>query len=387
MKKNLWMLGAAVAALTSCTQSEVVDIPESRLIGFEVHVDKQTRATSDIVDDDSETNGFKAFYVYAAKGKLEETDSENPNKFVFTADHGTGAPYLRNEPVWGGKGHWEYDHKSWLANKVFRFAAYANGKGTKEDNNAMLTNSSEVEFVVDDSSSDSYTTTEGNIYNKWGLNFKNYEVGEKDLIVAIPDQKQISDLNAAPSSVGLTFKHILAKVIIQFRYTKPAGASDDVYLEIEPITFNAVKKADCAARFTGVEANTTIGAEWASTGTIGEYVFFPKKVYEENQPERNQFWVSGNIQSDNYVIPQGNTNLKIDTIKIHTKNAQGETMNTRIYSNVSLKAGAASSWKPGYVYRYAADVVPDQHYIHFTTSVTSWIDDDTRNETIKDGTN
>ena len=49
MKKNVWLLGVAAAALTSCTQSEVLDVPESKLIGFETHVEKQTRATVKII--------------------------------------------------------------------------------------------------------------------------------------------------------------------------------------------------------------------------------------------------------------------------------------------------------------------------------------------------
>ena len=44
MKKNVWLLGVAVAALTSCTQSEVLDIPESRTISFETFLGKSSRA-------------------------------------------------------------------------------------------------------------------------------------------------------------------------------------------------------------------------------------------------------------------------------------------------------------------------------------------------------
>ena len=49
MKKNVWLLGAAVAALTSCTQSEVLDVPEGKKIQFESFVEKPTRAVSDLL--------------------------------------------------------------------------------------------------------------------------------------------------------------------------------------------------------------------------------------------------------------------------------------------------------------------------------------------------
>ena len=48
MKTKLWMLGVAVAALTSCTQSEVIDVPENKVIGFEPFVEKHTRAVQNI---------------------------------------------------------------------------------------------------------------------------------------------------------------------------------------------------------------------------------------------------------------------------------------------------------------------------------------------------
>ena len=46
MKKNLFLLGLAVAALTSCTNDEVVEMqqPTQKAIGFETFVNKGTRA-------------------------------------------------------------------------------------------------------------------------------------------------------------------------------------------------------------------------------------------------------------------------------------------------------------------------------------------------------
>ena len=50
MKKNLWMLGVAVAALTSCTQSEVVEVANSKAIDFDVFTNKNTRAVEVLND-------------------------------------------------------------------------------------------------------------------------------------------------------------------------------------------------------------------------------------------------------------------------------------------------------------------------------------------------
>ena len=44
MKKSLLMLGAAAMMLASCTQNEVVEVAESRAIGFDAFVNNNTKA-------------------------------------------------------------------------------------------------------------------------------------------------------------------------------------------------------------------------------------------------------------------------------------------------------------------------------------------------------
>lgn len=365
MRKSFLMLGAAIAALTSCTQSEVLEIAQQpeRPIGFEPFVEKQTRAVNDITDGNTD---FKEFYVFAAKG------IKNGNAFTEekVTDGSSEKHYLDHQKVTGGRGNWTYEpHVAWIASKTFRFAAYAdgigNGTGTAKLNN--------VEFVPTDAVAIDGTTTD-----KWGLNINDYTASDKDLIAAVPEEKVVgAEISTAPPSVGLTFKHLLAKVIIQLRYTQNA-ANNNLELEVVPFSFKAYKKGDCEVRYTGVENNTVIGATWTPKGTTeAEYAFFPKVN------NKNQTWPSGNIQSEAYVIPQSNAEIEIGEIIIYTKNSAGETTSTTKYSNVSLNIPDHTEWKPGYVYRYIADITPGEHYIHFTTSVTSWIDEDSRNQTIQ----
>ena len=179
MKKTLWMLGVAVAALTSCTESEVLDVPESRVIGFDTHVDKPTRAVDDVLD--SETASFKVFYVYCQKGlKDANTQSFEPEQSFV----------LDEVKVIGGKGNWTYNpHATWAQNKTFRFAAYANGNATENSEEAIL----------DDVTFRPGTTAEA---KNWGLTISDYTVGEKDLVVAVPEEKNIGEITTAPGSVG-----------------------------------------------------------------------------------------------------------------------------------------------------------------------------------------
>ena len=226
MKKTLWMLGVAVAALTSCTQSEVLDVPKNRKVTFDTFVKKQTRATNDV--EDGIDKPFKKFYVYVAKGELGNNNSlTNPTIIA------------NGEAVYGGKGNWDYDNTMyWSENKTFRFAAYANGNATvaSNDNTALLDN---VVFSGGTTSS----------AKDWGLTISDYMVSDKDLVVAIPEEQTINDINSAPIEIGLTFKHVLSKIIFEFRY--PNGSSGN--MRVVPFGFDASKSGDCVTTFKGTE--------------------------------------------------------------------------------------------------------------------------------------
>ena len=79
MKKTLWMLGVAVAALTSCTQSEVVEIPESRVIGFDSFVGKNSRAA----------------YLIQQPGQMAPTTKDNLYQFWVLG-------YEGSDPIFDG---------------------------------------------------------------------------------------------------------------------------------------------------------------------------------------------------------------------------------------------------------------------------------------------
>ena len=176
MRKNLWMLGMAVAALTSCTQSEVLDIAESKTINFDSFVGKQTRATNDV----GQTENFDVFYVYAAKGE------KISNSFVADND---GETFFNGEKVHRTKittgtssswSNWTYaTPKPWTVDKTYRFAAYANGHGATDDP-AKLSSGVEFNAKMQNVMPLSGTTP---LAETWGLKFSSYEAGTTDLIV------------------------------------------------------------------------------------------------------------------------------------------------------------------------------------------------------------
>lgn len=111
IKNSLWMLGLAAAAMTSCTQSEVLEVAENRAIGFEdVFVGKATRAADPTENSlgvlQQSGNGF---YVYGGYEGVKD---------VFANTHVT---YNEdNTPQWGYS-----PIRYWVATQKYKFVAYA----------------------------------------------------------------------------------------------------------------------------------------------------------------------------------------------------------------------------------------------------------------------
>ena len=316
MKKTLWMLGVAVAALTSCTESEVLDVPESRVIGFESHVDNQTRVVSDLG-----SGTMVKFWVFGFK--METGDSE-------FGEHGTEAEVFCNVPVKRDQAvstsPWGYENvehtKYWSKNHTYRFAAYANGTES-------LTAPTVVSYDPDEDI----------------ITFTNYVAGDKDLVATISGDREIGasidgdDIAAVP----FTFKHMLSKV--QFSFTSTAN----VTIEITNLRIDAINKG------TGTyEYNTTNPTEpiinWtpSTDGNDKGYTSTLELIPTTTVPAIENFCV----------IPQMNktdetTHLSV-TFTLTTYDGDGHFINSD-NKTVSLASNVHDGeWKPGYVYNYHA---------------------------------
>ena len=82
MKKSFFVLGVAVAALASCTNEEVVDMPQSRAIQFGTFVNHSTRG-----------------------GVTETTDKNLTKFFVFGSYDDSWTPVYSNVLVEGADGN------------------------------------------------------------------------------------------------------------------------------------------------------------------------------------------------------------------------------------------------------------------------------------------
>ena len=216
MKKSLFMMGVAVAALSSCTQSEVLNVADNNVIKFEnAYVGKATRAAT-VLDN----SNFGSFYVYGYNG----ADEIFPNVNVFKGD-GTA---------------WGYDNLVEYKAGTYTFAAYSDG-GTTKGTGQLATG---VDFDASTPPAtlkiDNYTTTDN-----------------KDLIVSFSHD----NINSANAPVTFTFKHALAQV----KFTIQSALGDENKIAIS--NFSVTGFADNANLTYTMGVNHEVDAiSWANLG-------------------------------------------------------------------------------------------------------------------------
>ena len=178
MKKGLLMLGAAAMVLASCTQNEVLNVSDSRAIGFNgTGIDNITKA-------DITSTSFEQFYVYGGYG-------ENA---VFN-----GISVTKSGQAWG------YSPTQYWANGTWNFAGYAGGDGVTPDwDNATGTLTLAVNSAADKQS---------------------------DVIFAGHKNIQVDDATTYQTAVSLNFTHLLSK--IQFKFTKEVASLGGVTVKLK----------------------------------------------------------------------------------------------------------------------------------------------------------
>lgn len=331
MKKSFFVLGVAVAALASCTNEEVVDMPQSRAIQFGTFVNHSTRSS---VIETTETN-FKKFFVF---GNYDE--SWTP---VYTNVQVDGGTVGAEGTVWNPT-----QTAYWIDSKKYRFGAYSDGENPNEN----------VSFNAD----------------KRELTFEDYTVGNnKDLIVAIPEEKTAQASNNAP--VNLSFYHMLSQVKFTFNNTD----SYDYKMEISDIKVNAVKTTTGTATYNESGApsikweSQDVSTEEYDFGTLGD-------IAEE--------FTDGTHTTTCFVIPQPNTNLEVSfTATFKDKNdktiATNEFTGNLKYSGTK-EGTKADEWTPGFKYNYTVEIngktidpTLDKQIIQFkVVDVDEWTDAD-----------
>lgn len=316
MKKSFLMLGLAVAAMTSCTNDEVVEVNQSNLIKFESFVNKGTRAVTEV----SSLTSFYVFGGYNGNNVFDNVSATNGDT-----------------------------QKNWVLNQTYDFAAYADGNGGH-----IASSGSDVATV---SFADDKLTITG------------YTVSDaKDLIAAVTPNVA-SGNNGQP--VNLTFRHLLSQVSFQFFNTS------DYYMEVTDITFAANKKGDCEVGST-VNAQSTTWKNWSNLQTYTyegtENYLAPQNgsTYAEYKPDF-QMVIPQNlseVKADfnvNFYQKIGDTYVIVDSYTYEDVVLTGTGANN--------DGDDITKWMPSYRYNYVAYFPANPSTIKFSATVDIWKDD------------
>lgn len=300
MKRSLFMLGVAVAALSGCSQSEILEVAEGRAIGFSSFVNNNTRAVTEVNKDN-----LSQYYVFGNYGSDGASDWSGQ---AFNNELNTTLYY-------------------WQPGKIYRFGAYADGNGGKIASSA-------VNFDAANSK----------------LTFTNYTPDDtKDLVAAVTENQTANDhSNEKNDPVQLNFKHLLSQVKLTFTSTAAATYK---------LTISDVRIEDAVSTCTG--EYTTTGVTWNTDGSTTKNGY----VYDFFGTEDRVISSGVSQYQSRLVIPQSGTEqlYVYFTATIKGEKPSGSADLTKKFK-ATLGHTAAdgdsdnNKWQPSYCYNYIANV-------------------------------
>lgn len=324
MKKSIYLLGMAVAALSSCSQSDVVEMPENTAIKFNSFVNNNTRTATPV-----ETTVSK-FFVFGEYGD---------------ADNNCGTKIFNNEPSTAI--HY------WEATKFYAFGAYADGEGGGLED-------TEVSFNA----------------NTQTLTFTGYAPKKdgKDLIAAVAKHQTDGDVTNE-DAVQLKFQHMLSRVKFTFKTTD----ADAYTIKISNLRIEgAVSKATGTYNGTTIDWPTTIASDGYAYNVIEDVA---KK--ESNYTASDEQFVIPQESTNTLTVKFTAT---VSGLGLVEKSSTFEA--ELGYDPATTGKGTENTWTQGYIYNYIATINADQinpdledQRIVFTTTVEDWKDANDTNST------
>ena len=331
MRKSLWMLGLAAAAMTSCTQNEVLEVAENRAIGFDdVFVGKATRAANPTENSlDVLQQSGNGFYVYG--GYETVTD-------VFADTHVT---YNSNNTP-----KWEYSPiRYWVANQNYKFVAYAPAMGEGVTKSFTYGNSVSTPPPATNDATLTFTDVviDGTADN------------QKDFIVAKSGVITPND-NNYNTVVKFNFFHALSMIKVTLRN----GFADGVQVTISNFQITGL---NTKGNFTTASTEFPAGncGTWSDQGTIESTSTFK----DNTGVTLNKLWSTATSDDTNtskaysnefIVIPQ-----TIGTVQVKFDVTVTDAVDNPIVSNKSLvvsipNTGTTTKWNINNRYHYTLTI-------------------------------
>lgn len=185
--KKLFFAFTALAAMTSCSNDELVDVtPKQAIIFGDAFVDNATRA----IDQTLTSSTLNTFNVY---GTVSGDEGEEQNVQIFKDVLVTNGGTIPTDAV-TGTNNWWYNGANtqyWIEGNNYKFAAIANGDVTE------------------------YTD---NMPSKISYSYEDDVAATKDLLYATVTKDNYT-ASEGSDVVNFTFNHLLAKVQFTFKNT------------------------------------------------------------------------------------------------------------------------------------------------------------------------
>ena len=336
MKKSILMLGLAVAAMTSCTNDEVLEQNQStqKAIGFETFVNKGTRADID------ERNPLKEFYVYGFY-------TGTPDVTVF---ENVAVLYEQNTKT--SKWEWNVKEQKKWDTQSYYFAAYADGQGTGTVESTDADKLSNGNFT--------YNTTNSTA----DLIFTDYVVSsdletQKDFIATVTHRDTRESF--ITTDVDLTFGHMLSKVTFKFENTSP----ENLDMTVTDVKLTVKNKATCTYSYNASTSNVA----WTAHANSDNFT-----SYALNGVTKQTRGTISDIVGTSYVIPHQTGAVISFNVSYHDKSGtqigKTESKELSLYPNQLI-------WQPANIYNYKIQLPASPQYIDFNVvKINGWTSQD-----------
>lgn len=326
--------------MTACSSDEVIEMAQTKPIGFDTFVNKSTRATAAT---DVTTATLTKFEVWGVTYKGNEAPTS-----IFVG-----------QDVTLTDGAWTYNPlRYWIVGNSYRFSALAPivDKGLIVEQNVA---------PIEDLS-----TVKGGIK----VTLDNSADGTGAAVDLCFAYNTVPSAIAAQLPVVLDFKHMLSRV--KFTFENNMG-NQNILLQISDIQIkDAIAKATID-KHAGEET-------WTQEGTTTTPVDFVMNNINVSTNPNAYIANTSNMETEHmYIIPVAepmtyNISFKIALVNFDTFTKEYTVVNTYTHGNVTLPA---TTFQPNFSYNFVAKINPSNidpvgqlNPIQFNPSVTPWND-------------
>lgn len=359
MKKIMMIAAIAAAALSSCSQSETVDLSAGNAIGFETYVGKATTRGVPVTGTSFAEEGA-TMKVWGYYGTTSPAVAFSTVEAVL--------PNLNGAEVTKGATSWTYSPFAyWKAQKAHSFIACS-------------------PFIANSDASLTYSNGQFTYAVKENVD------EQVDFMVADPVKKTTWDGTTAVDPITFKFRHALSQIKYTAKMTESVEASVATDIAITSIKIEALANGDdnttanLATTGTidafGKTGENDVAYTGTPTGTAASYTVTPTTPVALTTGMTD--FVAVNHGSDNQILmlmPQTTVGNVRFTISFEYKDGKGVTQTD---ANATFITKAAQTWAPNKVYTYKFEinmpqVLNQKPILIGEPSIVDWVDDTTDN--------